>query len=303
MQQRAGSRPGNFVERASQEKSATMAANSADGSSKDLAESGSAGPPRKKTNSPTLEDAAASVAQMAPFQSALIPGHPIQQTDAAALPHMETLLQEKGVLTAALPDSASQLAGSQGQTDLAATPASRAAVRTPSNPGAGREGIDTKEALAGSESSQSHDPNLSASAPALLKRQIASGGQMEDNPDWNCRRVGIQLPLRLRQFRMPARRRSQERGHPLPRSHWRLRSHRTCFPRSRLAPEQRRGSAVAIAPRKPATVARDLNRLRLQKAARSMPLPATRLSQPRVSIRRIQLPFRKFPVMRIGLPR
>ena len=181
MQQRAGNRPGNFVERASQEKSATMVTNSADRSSKDLAESDSAGPPRKKTNSPTLDEAAASVAQMAPFQSALLPAHPIQQSFAAALPHRETLLQEKGLSTAGLPDSASQLAGAQGQTDLAATPTSRGGARTPSNPGAGREGIDTKEALAGAESSQSHDRDLSASAPALLKRQIASGGQMEDH--------------------------------------------------------------------------------------------------------------------------
>ena len=181
MEQPAGGRSGNFVERASQEKSATTAAEPSDRSSKDLAVSDPAGPSRKKTNLPAPDEAAAPAPQMAPFQSDLIPGHAIQQSFAPTVPHMQAVWQEKGVLTAALPDRASQLACAQGQTDLAATPASRAAVRTPSNPGAGKEGIDTPHALAGAESAQSRDQDLSASAPALLKGQIASGGQIGDN--------------------------------------------------------------------------------------------------------------------------
>jgi len=181
MQQRAGTGPGIIVGRASLEKSTAMAASSAGGSSKDPAVSDSAGSPRKRTNSAALEEAVAPLQQMAPFQAALLPGHPIQQSFAAAVPHMEDLLQEKSPWTAALPDSASQLAGALGKVDLAAHPAPGEAARTPSDPGAREDSFHTPKVLAGGEISQSQNRDLSASGPSLLKEQIASGGEREDH--------------------------------------------------------------------------------------------------------------------------
>jgi hypothetical protein len=118
-EERPMSGPRIAAERFSPQKSVMAAGGRGIGSSKEYGTSDSEGSPRKKTSSPALGEAVASLPQMAQLESTLNASQPVQQVSAYATPHLENSGRDKNAFAATQLENKSQPTVSEGQTEPA----------------------------------------------------------------------------------------------------------------------------------------------------------------------------------------